>query len=76
MTLALGIMCDIVMMLLLKAPLIRLLAPKVITRHPGFWGIKDCEQAAPVYAELTGTTLAPDENLRPSAKNGEDTKAK
>ena len=55
MTLALGIMCDIVMMLLLKAPLIRLLAPKVITRHPGFWGIKDCE--------LTGTTLAPDENL-------------
>lgn len=63
MTLALGIMCDIVMMLLLKAPLIRLLAPKVITRHPGFWGIKDCEQAAPVYAELTGTTLAPDENL-------------
>lgn len=63
MTLALGIMCDIVMMLLLKAPLIRLLAPKVITCHPGFWGIKDCEQAAPVYAELTGTTLAPDENL-------------
>ncbi len=63
MTLALGIMCDIVMMLLLKAPLIRLLAPKVITRHPGFWGIKDCEQAAPVYAELTGTTLAPDENM-------------
>ena len=76
MTLALGIMCDIVMMLLLKAPLIRLLAPKVITRHPGFWGIKDCEQAAPVYAELTGTTLAPDENLRPSTKNDEDTKAK
>lgn len=65
MTLALGIVCDIVMMLLLKAPLIRLLAPKIITRHPGFWGIRDCEQAAPVYAELTGTTLAPDENLRP-----------
>ncbi len=65
MTLALGIMCDIVMMLLLKAPLIRLLAPKVIARHPGFWGIKDCEEAAPVYAELTETTLAPDEVLRP-----------
>lgn len=64
MTLALGIMCDIVMMLLLKAPLIRLLAPKVIARHPGFWGIKDCEEAAPVYAELTETTLAPDEVLR------------
>ena len=65
MTLALGIVCDIVMMLLLKAPLIRLLAPKVIARHPGFWGIKDCEQAAPVYAELTGTTMAPDKVLRP-----------
>ena len=72
MTLALGIVCDIVMMLLLKAPLIRLLAPKVITR----WGIKDCEQAAPVYAELNGTTLAPDENLRPSAKKAEGANAK
>lgn len=82
MTLALGIMCDIVMMLLLKAPLIRLLAPKVIARHPGFWGIKDCEEAAPVYAELTETTLAPDEVLRPDnalgkgAKGGANTAAK
>ena len=38
LTLALGIACDIAMMLLFKAPLIRLLAPKVIARHPGFWG--------------------------------------
>ena len=82
MTLALGIMCDIVMMLLLKAPLIRLLAPKVIARHPGFWGIMDCEEAAPVYAELTETTLAPDEVLRPDkalgkgAKGGANTAAK
>ena len=75
LTLALGIVCDIVMMLLLKAPLIRLLAPKLIARHPGFWGIKDCEKAAPVYAELTGTTLAPDEHLRPSADKKADTKA-
>ena len=37
MTLALGIICDIAMMLIFKAPLIRLLAPKVIARHPGFW---------------------------------------
>lgn len=74
MTLALGIMCDIVMMLLLKAPLIRLLAPKVIARHPGFWGIKDCEEAAPVYAELTETTLAPDEVLRPDKALGKGTK--
>lgn len=74
MTLALGIMCDIVMMLLLKAPLIRLLAPKVIARHPGFWGIKDCEEAAPVYAELTETTLAPDEVLRPDKSLGKGAK--
>lgn len=74
MTLALGIMCDIVMMLLLKAPLIRLLAPKVIARHPGFWGIKDCEEAAPVYAELTETTLASDEVLRPDKALGKGAK--
>ena len=54
LTLALGIACDIVMMLLLKAPLIRLLAPHVITEHPGFWGVRDCQEAAPVYAELRG----------------------
>ena len=54
LTLALGIACDIVMMLLLKAPLIRLLAPRVITEHPGFWGVRDCQEAAPVYAELRG----------------------
>jgi SecD/SecF fusion protein len=41
LTLALGIMCDILMMLIFKAPLIRLLAPRSIARHPGFWGIKD-----------------------------------
>lgn len=46
LTLALGIVCDIVMMLLFKAPLIRLLAPKVIARHPGFWGIGDSLEAA------------------------------
>lgn len=74
MTLALGIMCDIVMMLLLKAPLICLLAPKVIARHPGFWGIKDCEEAAPIYAELTETTLAPDEVLRPDNALGKGAK--
>ncbi len=49
LTLALGIICDIVMMLLFKAPIIRLLAPKCIAKQPGFWGVKDCEQAAPYY---------------------------
>ena len=52
MTLALGIICDIVMMVIFKAPLIRLLAPKVIARHPGFWGIKDSIEASKGYAEL------------------------
>ena len=46
MTLALGIICDIAMMLIFKAPLIRLLAPKVIAKHPGFWGIKDSIDAS------------------------------
>ena len=59
MTLALGIFCDIVMMLLLKAPLIRLLAPHSIAHHPGFWGIKDSQEAAGVYAELTGGDRSP-----------------
>lgn len=59
MTLALGIFCDILMMLLLKAPLIRLLAPHSIAHHPGFWGIKDSQEAAGVYAELTGNDRSP-----------------
>ncbi len=52
MTLALGIICDIVMMVIFKAPLIRLLAPKVIARHPGFWGIQDSIEASKGYAAL------------------------
>lgn len=63
LTLALGIMCDIIMMLLFKAPLIRLLAPHVIARHPGFWGIKDSLSASDDYqalaaAEGTSTAMA------------------
>ena len=41
LTLALGIFCDIAMMLLFKAPLIRLLAPRTIAKNPGFWDIQD-----------------------------------
>ncbi len=52
LTLALGIICDIVMMLILKAPLVRLLAPHSISKHPGFWGIKDSQVAAEAYGEL------------------------
>ncbi len=52
LTLSLGIFCDIAMMLLFKAPLIRLLAPRSIAKNPGFWGIKDCQKAAHFYREL------------------------
>ncbi len=52
LTLALGIFCDIAMMLLFKAPLIRIMAPHSIKHHPGFWGIKDSEEAAEVYGAL------------------------
>ena len=52
LTLTLGILCDIVMMLLFKAPLVRLLAPKVIANHPGFWNVKDSQIAAEKFAAL------------------------
>ena len=52
LTLALGILCDIVMMLLFKAPLIRLMAPRTITKHPGFWNVKDGQVAAEKFAAL------------------------
>ncbi len=65
LTLALGIFCDIIMMLIFKAPLIRLLAPKAIARHPGFWGIKDVEAAAHGYEGLAaaeGVSVSEAEN--------------
>ena len=52
LTLALGIMCDIVMMLLFKAPLVRLLAPRAISKHPDFWNIKDGQVAAEKFTAL------------------------
>ena len=56
LTLALGIACDIVMMLIFKAPLIRLLAPKCIKRHPQLWGIQSSLDAAEEYKELLTNT--------------------
>jgi SecD/SecF fusion protein len=61
LTLALGIFCDIIMMLLFKAPIIRLLAPRSISKHPGFWGISDAQAAAALYeyaAKAEGTSVA------------------
>jgi SecD/SecF fusion protein len=52
LTLSLGVICDIATMLIFKAPVIRLLAPQVITRHPGFWGIKEDEDLALASGEM------------------------
>lgn len=61
LTLALGIVCDIIMMLLFKGPIVRLLAPRVIAKHPGFWGVNDSLAASERYSALAaaeGTTAA------------------
>ena len=41
LTLALGIICDLVVMALFSGPIMRILGPRVIDRHPAFWGIVD-----------------------------------
>ncbi len=62
LTLALGICCDIVMMLIFKAPLIRLLAPKAIAKNPGFWGISDSLEVARIGQEHDAQKVAVDED--------------
>jgi SecD/SecF fusion protein len=52
LTLALGVICDIVTMLIFKAPTIRLLAPRVISNNPRFWGIKEDEDLARASGEF------------------------
>ena len=59
LTLALGIACDIVMMLLFKAPLVRIIAPRTIAHHPRFWDIQDSKDAYKTFSQLgeaTGVT--------------------
>jgi len=58
LTLALGVAVDIVVMLLFKAPLIRILAPRIITKHPGFWGVREDQE----YAESAGEMKRGEEN--------------
>lgn len=58
LTLALGILCDIAMMLLFKAPIIRLLAPRCIAKHPGFWGVRDCETLRRISKARNGPKAA------------------
>ncbi len=66
LTLALGIICDIVMMLIFKAPLIRLLAPGVIAKNPGFWDIKDSLDNASGAEILVRADGTPDKVQNPS----------
>lgn len=72
LTLSLGIFCDIIMMLLFKAPLIRLLAPRSIQKHPGFWGIKDSIDASHFYTNLAKAEGEPEA----LAETGEQMNAK
>ena len=41
LTLALGIICDLIVMALFSGPIVRLLGESVIVKHPGFWGVRD-----------------------------------
>lgn len=60
LTLALGIVCDIIVMLMFKAPIVRLLAPRVMRNHPGFWGLKYSVELGDVRAG-TSNYMTPDE---------------
>ncbi|MDR0459223.1 MAG: protein translocase subunit SecD [Coriobacteriales bacterium] len=52
LTLVIGVVCDILTMVLFKAPIIRLMAPGLIANNPAFWGIKEDEQVAQASGEL------------------------
>ena len=56
LTLALGIFCDLVAMLVFFMPVVRLLAPRVMPKHPAFWEIKDCLDLAKAESEGTLTS--------------------
>ena len=53
LTLALGVLCDIVTMFCFKAPALRLLALGTIQKNPTFWGINQD------IAEAKGSTSVP-----------------
>jgi preprotein translocase subunit SecD/SecD/SecF fusion protein len=62
LTLALGIVCDVVTMFCFKAPALRLLALKAIPNNPKFWGVSqdlaDAESAKEARAEKGGVANA------------------
>ena len=64
LTLALGILCDILMMVIFKAPLIRIMAPRTIEKHPEFWGIKDCQEARAYELDLKAGLKPAREHLK------------
>lgn len=68
LTLLLGIICDIIVMLLFIAPSIRLLAPRIMRAHPGFWGIR--------YALELGDTRTGSNNLVSADQVKEENKAR
>lgn len=41
LTLALGIICDLIIMLLFSGPMVRLISNAQVSKHPGFWGMRD-----------------------------------
>ena len=41
LTLALGIICDLIIMLLFSGPMVRLISRTKVSKHPGFWGMRD-----------------------------------
>ncbi|MGN0037955.1 MAG: protein translocase subunit SecD [Coriobacteriales bacterium] len=41
LTLALGIICDLLVMFLFSGPIVRMLGERQIAKHPGFWGMRD-----------------------------------
>ena len=56
LTLALGIVCDVITMFCFKAPALRLLALGPIERAPRFWGVRqDLDEAARLQEETAAT---------------------
>lgn len=75
LTLALGILCDILVMLVFVSPVIRLLAPKCMKYHPKFWGIAYAQELGDVR---TGTTnyMLPEEISEKKASDKEKERAR
>jgi preprotein translocase subunit SecD/SecD/SecF fusion protein len=59
LTLMLGIVCDLLMMLLFKRPLLMLLAENIFAKSPAFWGVpKEITKIAPSAKKKGGAARA------------------